>query len=547
MIDDEPESERVAALAPFRHGIFRAVWAASLVSNFGGLIQGVGAAWMMTTIATSSYQVALVQASTTLPIMLFALVAGAIADSFNRRKVMLVAQTFMLVVSALLTLFTWQGWMTPWTLLAFTFLIDSGTALNSPSWQASVGDMVPRAKVPAAVALNSLGFNITRSVGPAIGGVIVAAAGAAAAFAANAVSYIGLIVVLARWKPALPDQTLPRESLGAAMGAGLRYVAMSPNIAKVLVRGSAFGFSAGAVLALLPLVARDVVKGDALTYGIMLGAFGIGAVGGALISVRLRQLLSSEAMVRMAFAGFALCAFNAAISHNAWQTSAGLLIGGGCWVIALSHFNVTVQMSTPRWVVGRVLSIYQTATFGGIALGSWIWGVVADAHGAETALIAAAIAMLAGGAIGFVLPLPRQTVLNLDPLNRFKEPMLALDLKPRSGPIAIMIEYIIREDDVPEFLATMAERGRIRRRDGARNWTLARDLENPSVWIEHYHTPTWVEYIRHNRRATHADAVVGERIRALHSGENPPRVRRMIERPTTAGTTLVSPKGPIDH
>ncbi|MGX8012218.1 MFS transporter [Mesorhizobium sp. ORM8.1] len=547
MIDDEPESERVSALAPFRHGIFRAVWSASLVSNFGGLIQGVGAAWMMTTIATSSYQVALVQASTTLPIMLFALVAGAVADSFNRRKVMLVAQTFMLVVSALLTVFTWYGWMTPWTLLAFTFLIDSGTALNSPAWQASVGDMVPRAKVPAAVALNSLGFNITRSVGPAIGGVIVATAGAAAAFAANAISYIGLIVVLARWKPEEPAQTLPRESLGAAMGAGLRYVAMSPNIAKVLVRGSAFGFSAGAVLALLPLVARDVVKGDALTYGIMLGAFGIGAVGGALISVRLRQLLSSETMVRMAFAGFAVCAFNAAVSHNAWQTAAGLLIGGACWVIALSHFNVTVQMSTPRWVVGRVLSIYQTATFGGIALGSWIWGVVADAHGAETALTAASIAMLAGGAIGLVLPLPRQTVLNLDPLNRFKEPMLALDLKPRSGPIAIMIEYFIREEDVPEFLATMAERGRIRRRDGARNWTLARDLENPGIWIEHYHTPTWVEYIRHNRRATHADAVVGERIRALHSGDDPPRVRRMIERPTMAGTTLVSPKGPIDH
>ncbi|RWG56230.1 MAG: MFS transporter [Mesorhizobium sp.] len=545
MIDDEPESERVSALAPFRHGIFRAVWSASLVSNFGGLIQGVGAAWMMTTIATSSYQVALVQASTTLPIMLFALVAGAIADSFNRRKVMLVAQSFMLVVSALLTVFTWFGWMTPWTLLAFTFLIDSGTALNSPSWQASVGDMVPRAKVPAAIALNSMGFNITRSVGPAIGGIIVAAAGAAAAFAANAISYIGLIVVLFRWKPEVPAPTLPRESLGAAMGAGLRYVAMSPNIGKVLARGFAFGFSAGAVLALLPLVARDVVKGDALTYGIMLGAFGIGAVGGALISVRLRQLLSSETMVRAAFAGFALCAFNAAVSDNAWQTSAGLLIGGACWVIALSHFNVTVQMSTPRWVVGRVLSIYQTATFGGIALGSWIWGVVADAHGAETALMVAAVTMLVGGGIG--LPLPQHTALNLDPLNRFKEPMLALDLKPRSGPIAIMIEYIIREEDVPEFLATMAERGRIRRRDGARNWTLARDLENPGIWIEHYHTPTWVEYIRHNRRATHADAVVGERIRALHSGDNPPRVRRMIERPTTAGTALVSPKGPIDH
>ncbi|RWC62039.1 MFS transporter [Mesorhizobium sp.] len=547
MIDEKPDSESVSALAPFRHGIFRAVWGASLVSNFGGLIQGVGAAWMMTTIATSPYQVALVQASTTLPIMLFALVAGAIADSFDRRKVMLVAQTFMLVVSVLLTLFTYSGLITPWTLLAFTFLIDSGTALNSPSWQASVGDIVPRNKVPAAVALNSMGFNLTRSVGPAIGGIIVAAAGAAAAFAANAVSYVGLIVVLARWKPDVPISTLPRESLGAAMGAGLRYVAMSPNIGKVLVRGAAFGFSAGAVLALLPLVARDVVRGDALTYGIMLGAFGIGAVGGALISVRLRQLLSSETMVRCAFAGFAVCAFNAAVSHHAWQTSLGLLVGGACWVIALSHFNVTVQMATPRWVVGRVLSVYQTATFGGIALGSWIWGVVADAHGAETALIAASVAMLAGGAIGVLLPLPQQQVLNLDPLNRFREPHLALDLKPRSGPIAIMIEYIIRDEDVPEFLAIMAERGRVRRRDGARNWTLARDLENPAVWIEHYHTPTWIEYIRHNGRITHADALIGERLRALHSGDEPPRVRRMIERPTTAGTALVMAKGPIEH
>ncbi|TPI31681.1 MFS transporter [Mesorhizobium sp. B3-2-1] len=547
MIDEKPDSESVSALAPFRHGIFRAVWGASLVSNFGGLIQGVGAAWMMTTIATSPYQVALVQASTTLPIMLFALVAGAIADSFDRRKVMLVAQTFMLVVSALLTAFTYLDLITPWTLLAFTFLIDSGTALNSPSWQASVGDIVPRNKVPAAVALNSMGFNLTRSVGPAIGGIIVAAAGAAAAFAANAVSYVGLIVVLARWKPDVPVSALPRESLGAAMGAGLRYVAMSPNIGKVLVRGAAFGFSAGAVLALLPLVARDVVRGDALTYGIMLGAFGIGAVGGALISVRLRQLLSSETMVRCAFAGFAACAFNAAISQHAWQTSLGLLVGGACWVIALSHFNVTVQMATPRWVVGRVLSVYQTATFGGIALGSWIWGVVADAHGAETALIAAAIAMLAGGAVGLVLPLPQQQVLNLDPLNRFKEPHLALDLKPRSGPIAIMIEYVIRHEDEAEFLATMAERGRIRRRDGARNWTLARDLENPSIWIEHYHTPTWLEYVRHNGRITHADAIVGERLRALHSGDEPPRVRRVIERPTTAGTALVPAKGPIEH
>jgi hypothetical protein len=241
-------------------------------------------------------------------------------------------------------------------------------------------------------------------------------------------------------------------------------------------------------------------------------------------------------MVQAAFAGFALCGLTCALSTEAWQTALGLVVGGACWVIALSHFNVTVQMSTPRWVVGRALSIYQTASFGGIALGSWIWGVVADAHGAPTALIAAAIAMLAGGAIGYVLPLPQHTPPNLDPLNRWTEPMLALNLQPRSGPIAIMIEYIIREEDVPEFLAAMTERGRIRRRDGARNWVLARDLEHPDLWLESYHTPTWLDYIRHNHRATYADISVTERIRALHKGPERPRVRRWIERPTSAAT-----------
>lgn len=546
-MDEEPDDERGSALAPFRHGTFRAVWFASLASNFGSLVQSVGAAWMMTSIAASSDQVALVQASTALPVMLFSLVSGAVADSFDRRRVMLAAQCFMLGVSILLTLFAYLGLITPWLLLSFTFLIGCGTALNNPSWQASVGDMVPRADLPSAVALNSMGFNLTRSVGPAIGGIIVAAAGAAAAFAANALSYLALIVVLFRWSPKPSVSTLPREALGAAMGAGLRYVAMSPNIGTVLARASVFGFTAGAVLALLPLVARDLVQGGPLTYGIMLGAFGVGAVGGALTSGRLRRMLSSETMVRLAFAGFALCALNAAFSHQAWLTSLGLLVGGACWVIALSHFNVTVQMSTPRWVVGRALSIYQTATFGGIALGSWVWGVIAEAQGVDIALMAAGVAMLAGGALGLRLPLPQQTALNLDPLNRWTEPMLSLDLKPRSGPIAIFIEYIIREEDVPEFLAIMAERGRIRRRDGARNWTLARDLENPELWVESYHTPTWLEYIRHNTRATHADAVIGERIRAMHSGKDRPRVRRMIERPTGIVPGHVHPKGPIDH
>ncbi|OBZ97253.1 ABC transporter permease [Pararhizobium polonicum] len=523
---------RLSPLAPFKHDTFRIIWVASLASNFGGLVQAVGAAWMMTSITDSVNMVALVQASTSLPIMLFSLVSGALADNFDRRRIMLIAQCFMLFVSALLTVCAYFGFISPWLLLFFTFLIGCGTALNNPSWQASVGDMVPREVLPAAVALNSMGFNITRSVGPAIGGAIVASAGAAAAFAANTLSYFAIIFALVRWRREETLSKLPRESMGRAISAGLRYVAMSPNIGKVLFRGFVFGLSASAILALLPLVARDLVAGGPLTYGIMLGAFGLGAIGGALLSARLREHMSSEWVVRIAFAGFAVSSLITALSPYGWLTSLALLLSGAGWVLALSLFNTTVQLSTPRWVVGRALSLYQTTTFGGIAAGSWMWGQLAENYGPANALIASALLMIVGAAIGLRLPLPEFQSLNLDPLNRFSEPLLKLDLKPRSGPIVVMIDYEIADEDVPEFLTAMAERRRVRIRDGAGQWGLMRDLENPTVWTETYHVPTWVEYVRHNQRRTQADAEIGDRLTALHRGDAAPRVHRMIERQT---------------
>ncbi|MEO3384936.1 MFS transporter [Mesorhizobium sp. CAU 1741] len=535
-------------LAPFRHAVFRSIWFASLASNFGSLIQTVGAAWMMTLISSSADMVALVQASTALPIMLFSLISGAIADNFNRRHVMLIAQCFMLVVSVLLAATAYLDLMTPWLLLVFTFLIGSGTALNNPSWQASVGDMVPRSDLPAAVALNSMSFNLTRSVGPAIGGAIVAAFGAAAAFAINAMSYLAIIAVLVRWKPPASTNTLPRETLGLAIVAGLRYIVMSPNLEKVLLRGCVFGFSVISVVALLPLVARDLLDGGALLYGVLFGAFGIGAVVGALATGSIREKFSTEWIVRLSFCGFAICALTVAASPVAWLTFLALLVGGGCWVIALSLFNITVQMSTPRWVVGRALSLYQTAVFGGMALGGWIWGLAAESYGPAIALWIAATVMIVGAALGMVprLALPALASLNLDPLNRWKEPRVELDIKPRSGPVKIMIEYVIREERVPEFMEIMAERRRIRKRDGARRWSLMRDMEHPEHWVESYHLPTWLEYVRHNQRMTHADAIVGDSIRQLHSGSEPPRVWRMIERPTNRHASDGQPKGMID-
>jgi MFS family permease len=224
-----------------------------------------------------------------------------------------------------------------------------------------------------------------------------------------------------------------------------------------------------------------------------------------------------------------------------------MLVGGACWVLALALFNTTVQLSTPRWVVGRALALYQTAVFGGMALGSWLWGSVAEAQGLTEALLWAAAAMLAAGAVGLSLPLPARAELDLDPLNRWTEPSVMLELTPRSGPIKINIEYLIDEPDVPEFLALMAERQRIRRRDGARAWTLLRDLEDPRLWVETYQTPTWVEYVRHNQRRTKADADSVDRLRELHRGDEPPRVERRIIRQATRFSSDPHPKSPIDH
>jgi MFS family permease len=393
-----------------------------------------------------------------------------------------------------------------------------------------MGDIVSRDELSAAVSLNSVGFNLMRSVGPAAGGVIVALAGAFAAFAVNALSYVAIIGALAVWRPNLPKRSLPREPFGSAFSAGLRYVAMSPNLLKVILRSTVFGFAAIVILALLPVVVRDILGAGALTYGVLLGCFGLGAVGGAALNSHLRARFTSEVIVKAGFLTFALGCVILAFSRSSVLDGVGLLIAGASWVIALSLFNVTIQLSTPRWVVGRALSLYQTGVFGGMAVGSWVWGAVAAGMGAEGAILLAAGVLALGALLGLWVALPDFGHLNLDPLNHFKAPPLRLDMTQRSGPIMIMIDYEIAQEDVRAFLEVMAQRRRIRIRDGAQQWSLLRDLEHPDIWSEAYHVPTWVEYVRHNERRTHADAEVAERLMTLHRGAAPPRVHRMIER-----------------
>ncbi|MDF0542172.1 MFS transporter [Sphingobium sp. H39-3-25] len=533
---DSPSKPDIRAASPspspFAVPIFRAVWFSSMASNFGGLIQSVGASWMMTSLASSPQMIALVQASTSLPLMLLSLWAGAVADNLDRRKVMLAAQAFMLLVSVILSAGAWLGMLTPWSLLIFTFLIGCGTAINGPAWQASVGDMVPRPALPGAIALNSMGFNIARSLGPAIGGVIVAAAGAAAAFLVNAVSYVGLITVLFRWRPNLPPSPLPRERLGVAMAAGIGYVARSPHIRIVLIRAALFGFAASAIPALMPLIARDLVAGGPLTYGMLLGSFGIGAVGGALFSGHLRKACSTEAIVRIAATSLAAGGLLTAFTGHLLIALFALALAGSGWVLALSTFNVSVQMASPRWVVARALALYQMFAFGGMAAGSWIFGMIAETHGTVAALQIAAVVQLLSVLAGLILPLQRISDADLDPLGMWQEPDTMVPVEARSGPIIITIEHRIPTANIVPFLAAMSERRRIRLRDGAHGWSLMRDLSDPQLWLERYHVATWLDYVRHNQRRTKADMANSDTINTLRVPGTEPVVHRMIERQT---------------
>ncbi len=536
-------STRTSALAPFSNSVFRSLWVATLISNLGGLVQAVAAGWAMTILTDSEHMVALVTASTSLPIMVLSLFAGVLADNYDRRRIMLVAQTLMLVVSVGLTLTNYLGVLTPWLLLSFTFLIGCGAALNNPSWQASVGDIVPREQVPAAVMANGMSFNLMRSIGPALGGLIIVAAGVTTAFTLNALSYLAMILALAMWSRPVVERTLPRERFGQAAAAGIRYVGLSPNLLRIILRGFLFGLTGVSVLALLPLVARDPLTGSASTYGFLLGFFGVGAVVGAFNNGRIRARFNNETIVRTTFVGMALGVLLLSVAQGMLLAAIALLVCGACWVTTNALLNVSLQLSTPRWVVGRALSFYMTGNAGGMAAGSWIWGLMAEEHGLQIALVGSAAALVLGGIIGYRLPLPEFDRLNLDPLNRFIEPTLAVQLTQRTGPIMITVDFDIAEEDIPAFLAGMSARRRVRLRDGARRWSLLRDLEHPSIWTEKYYVATWVEYIRHHQRRTVSDSGISETLHALHRGTEPPRVRRMIERETFPKDLNIPVKG----
>ena len=519
-----------AVIAPLRTGVFFSIWIASLASNVGTLIQTVAAAWLMTSLAHSSDMVALVQGASALPIMLLSIPAGAIADIWDRRALMLLAQGLMAVAAAFLTWLAFRGEVGPWSLLAFTFLLGAGSALYGPAWQSSVGEQVSSVQLPAAVALNSINFNIARTVGPALGGVIVASAGAPVAFLVNAISYVGLIIVLARWRRPHVAATLPPESMGAALGAGLRYSRLSPAIRTVLVRSSVFGLLASALWATLPLVARDLLNGGPLTFGFLLGAFGVGAVVSALGSAWLRRRHTSDTIVTVGAVAYGVASVVIASSPWLALTSVACLVAGSAWVLSFSTFNIATQTSAPRWVVGRVLALYQTAAFGGIAIGSWLFGEYAELGGLKISLTTAGLLQAGSFLLARRWPLLSTDSIDMGPLRAALDDHAGGNVDPEAGPIVISVEYRIAPEDTALFVRAAHELGRIRRRDGARRWILLQDLDDPRRWLERFETVTWLDHLRQWQRATVADQAVRERVAAMHRGGGAPPVRHLLAR-----------------
>jgi MFS family permease len=524
------ERWRSATLAPFEHRAFALFWWASLASSFGSMIQTVGASWLMTTIAPSADMVALVQTASSLPFFFLSLIAGALADTRDRRTIMLASQVLALVASVALAAVVLAGAITPSLLLGFTFLIGCGAAAFAPAWQASIGDQVPREQIAPAVMANAVGFNLARSVGPAIGGIVVSVVGTAAAFIANAASYLGIIATLVWWRPKRAHGDLPPEPLGTAIAAGLRYVGLSPHLLAILLRCALYTLAIAAVPALMPVVARDLLGGGAATYGVLMGGFGVGAMLGALSSAALRHRFTSDTLLQLLSA--LACVAMVGIGQSRWAalTMLAIVLAGTVWTLAFATFNIAVQLSSPRWVTGRMLATYQTIAFASMALGSWGWGEFASAAGLREAFTVAGLAALVSLATARWLPIAVERLGSLDPRARMELAQPSVEIHSASGPIVVVIEYRVPPEKAVEFVAVINEIGRIRRRDGARAWSISQDIDAVNLWVERFECPTWLDFLRWRTRPTQSDAAVRQKLLRLVEDEQF-RVRRLVVRP----------------
>lgn len=522
---------QVRALAPLCEPTFRRIWSASLLSNLAQLMLGVAAAWEMTRLTNSPQMVALVQSALMLPMMLVSVPAGAVADMFDRRKIAISGLVFSASAAALLTMLSINGLAGPWVLLAFCSLIGAGVALYSPSWQSSIPEQVPHEHLPAAIALGSVSYNIARSFGPALGGLLVVAFGATYVFGLTAIFYLPLLLAFFLWNRRHVPPRLPPERLDRAIISGVRYALHASLVRTVMIRAATYGFAAGASTALTPLIARDILQGNAGTYGILLGAGGVGAVVGALLVSEVRERVSTDRALAISLVTAAAAILVVAFSPYLLLTCAALFISGAVNMVLISLLNVAIQLSVPRWVAARALAWFGSSLTGGIALGAWFWGNVAGSLGVSHTVAASAAVMLALPLLAFILPVRDIGAANLGAASLHPDPEVALDISGRSGPIIIEIDYRVDLNVARNFYDAMRKLQRARKRNGGFGWTLSRDIADPYLWTEHFEFPTWQDYLRHRDRFTQADHALQNDVASLCAPSALPQVRRKLERP----------------
>ena len=499
-------------LRPLRVPIFRNLLVADVVSDIGTFMQSVGAAWLMVSLGAGPIYVALTQTASSLPYFLLALPAGSAGDIVDRRKLILFTESWMVGATLLLLILTVAGFMSPWLLLVLTFAISAGDAFETPTWRAILPELVSKSDLEAASALNGIEFNLARAVGPALAGVVIAAAGVAAAFAANVVSFFGVMLVVARWKRPVRKRTAPPETFTGATVAALRYVRHSPAILGVVVRTGIVMFSASAIFALLPTVARSV-NPSAIGYGLLLGCFGVGAVAGALLLQPARARWSTEVVVSTGVVILGLATVAISGLHRISTLAPIMLIGGGAWITFISLISALVQNLAPDWVRSRVLSVFILVYQGSFALGSAAWGAVAQRAGVRAALVYAGVGTMGTAVLALVAKLPDSTA-DLSPWNHWRMPTVVEEVGSElgQGPVLVTVEYVVTRGKTAEFVKAIHEYGRIRLRDGAYRWGVYRDTEAADRYVETFLVHSWAEHLRQHERQTKADCEVEDRV-----------------------------------
>jgi MFS family permease len=521
-----PAKVAASAYAPLRHPLFRWLFIAALGSNIGTWMQNVGAAWLMTDLSTSSLMVGLVQTAAHLPVFLLALPAGALADIVDRRRLLLVSQAWMLVVALALAVFTFTGMTTPWLLLALTFLLELGFALSAPAWFALMPELVPRDEVPAAVALESVSWNAARAIGPALAGVVVAAISPAAAVLLNAISFLGVIVVVAVWRRPREVSALPAEGLMAAMRVGLRHVRHSPAMRAVFLQAAAVIIGGSGLWALLPAVTKEDPTRGALAYGILLGCLGAGAVIGACFLPALRHRFGPQRLLLGATVIFAAVTLSLAWIPSFAVWCVVFLAGGAAWLCCAATLNAVVQTAVPRWVQARALAVYLLIVFGGFAVGGVLWGILADHLGVPWALTASAAWLHAEFLVAARFRLPHDADKGLEPSRHWSEVAAAPGVETEQGQVLVTLEYRIDPERRAEFLEAIRPLRQARLRDGALAWDLFQDAADPGLYLATLHDESWVEHLRHHERVTDADRAIEQKVAALL--REPPVVRHLV-------------------